>query len=151
MRNLNSMIKILQNTKWGPDLLKLMRILPLTPAGPQIWILLPTLNCRGAKNFTVCLSFESSALLNISPLSQIVKFNEWPLKIIIQNFCLQNCPICSQNFLIVLFNLYFQCKMDNKLCISNLNNCADLIPYKAKFNFCDLSVVSGDLPELRRE
>lgn len=58
--------------------------------------------------------------------------------------------ICSQNFFTVFFNLYFQCKMDNKLCIYNLNNCADLIPYKAKFNFCDLTVVSGDLSELKR-
>lgn len=41
--------------------------------------------------------------------------------------------------------------MDNKLHISNLNNYADLVPYKAKFNFCDLTVVSGDLSELRRE
>lgn len=49
------------------------------------------------------------------------------------------------------FYLYFQFKMDNKLCIFNLNNCADLHPYKAKFNLCDLTVVSGDFSELRRE
>lgn len=118
-----------------------MRILPLTPAGPQIQTLLSTLNCRGAKNIKVCLNFECSALFNISPLAYIVEFN----------FCLQNCPVCSHNFLTLFFNLYFQCKMDNKLCISNLNNCAGLLSYKAKFTFCDLTVVSGDLSELRRE
>lgn len=76
-----------------------MKILPLTPAGPQIQTLLSTLNCRGAKNMKVCLSFECSALLNISLLTSIVKFN----------FCPLNCPVCSQNFLTLFFDLYFQC------------------------------------------
>lgn len=41
--------------------------------------------------------------------------------------------------------------MDNKHRISNLNNCVDLLPYKANFNFSDLTVVPGGLSELRRE
>lgn len=60
MENLKSMIKILQNMG-DPDL-KLIGVLTLTPAGPEIQNLLSTLNCRGAKNLTVCLNFECSAL-----------------------------------------------------------------------------------------